>query len=166
MRYLELFESYNKDEYYKRVEQSHINDFNDFTSTKFSRDLIYKISKLLDDNKIIYKFDSSFGEKTWPLLWHEGGSYNREFLNIRYDVNGIKYRFNIFISDDEWFLAIFTKDSDSTVFSQRIVPLPPLPEYYKCDQFEGLIQLLKDKKCIIDRKPNVIKRFYNYLTKK
>jgi len=44
----------------------------------------------------------------------------------------------IFELDDEWYIAVFDKKEGDEIWER----------WYKCDQYDGLIKLLKDKKII------------------
>lgn len=47
-------------------------------------------------------------------------------------------RVEIFELDDEWYIAVFDKKEGDEIWER----------WYKCDQYDGLIRLLKDKKII------------------
>ena len=122
--------------------------------TKFTKLLGSNLNKHALDkyNPISYDFDIALRKQGWPYAWN---SNNKQFLNITYLVKNKNFGFDIFpIDDDDWYLVIFFYKKEWEYEY----------EYYKCDQYEGVVQLLKDKGCPIGYKPkpNFIKKISNY----
>ena len=150
---IKLFESFETNEYYQEISES---DANKIDSIKFDDSVKKRFSKLLDSLKsksfnLTYNFDLALRKQGWPYGWREN---NKEFLNINIVLKKEHYGFDVLpINDDDWFIVIvFNRSKNEYEFKY---------EYYKCDQYEGVIKLLKDKNCITPP-PSKIKKFFNY----
>lgn len=123
MKYLKLFENYN-DQSYTRTTQEEF-DSNGFDSeykgVKFHSNLKLQILDKLSSDWLPYKVELT---DTCELrLRKENGS-----------------QLFIYHNDDEWFYCEYY-NVDSLIILDRY-------QYYKCDQFDGLLDLLKDLKII------------------
>ena len=121
-----MFELFNQSEYYKSLDE---NEYNDSLRTA---ELVEIPSKYLDTMRDML---SEYVSK------HK---YSRELSNLDgSDMYVISDRFphkyfhiEFYMEEDEWFSGFYFDKEDRSTYIQ---------EYYKCDGFEGLLRLLKDK---------------------
>jgi hypothetical protein len=119
MKYLRLFETFEKSQFYEEI-----------------TDAIYG-KPFIDINPNVRKTigpllvsDCEF-DTEGPKFWKMKCGYP-DFLQIKKQIGWV----DIFEIDDEWYFVKFVDIGESD-------------KNYKCDQLEGLLQLLKDK-CIIE----------------
>jgi hypothetical protein len=149
MKHIKLFEGFNQDEYYQEITAQ---DWNNFMISDSGRRKIINNRKLLE--RIINKIDPKL-VVSW-LGVNLDPKPNGRILSIC-DDSPKKYhtnRMEVFIVplEDEYFIVRFF---DRTNENWEDYPLS-LPfeisyksysgtKYYKCDQRDGLVKLLKDK---------------------
>ena len=132
MKHIKLFEGFNKDEYYQRVDSEdspllNKDRFDDYEWVDLS-------SRVIDylKGEIMYGWEISDSGR------YRGFSFVKLSMNV-YRRGKIVPVISciIFESSDDWFWVSQTIHSDG---------YPAVPrQTYKCDQFEGLLKLLKDK---------------------
>lgn len=124
MRYLKLFESFEK--LYNNITEVEFNDNDIRTNLNFDQKYINEIeSRLNPDYRVVIRNQNS------PHTTH---------LDItHYDRNS---NWEIWQTSDDWFMvyALYNMDRDDHV--------GPGEEYFECDTFEGLLQLLEDYQVI------------------
>ena len=156
MIHIKLFEAFKDEDYYKIISED---NFYDMVMDGIDS------SSQLEDIKVDY-FEKLKGYKTDMNIRFDRSSRISSLIEkfvriISIDSTSIKFRsqgerlkelekrphlgycFEIYGFTDEWFLVYFEDNVSRATFSD-----PRLPIYYKCDQFEGLIKLLKDKNII------------------
>jgi hypothetical protein len=83
------------------------------------------------------KYSIRMGEVMWKYRRHSYSPYRYREMGDRYYIDIRKgYWIRIFGMEDDWYY-VFMNGGD--------IPRDSDPECYKCDQWEGLVQLLKDK---------------------
>lgn len=130
MKHIKLFEGFDKDDYYQRVSE---NDYNTMIEGGSFRPFDEGVVRLLRDlglRVMEQKCSSNWLPKIWEdddivFMW-------RNFHTEHYSKHVMVYSM-----DDEWYLV-------------RIVDHPQMGgvSVWKCDQLEGLVELLKDKNII------------------
>ena len=131
MKYIRVFEGF-RDEYYQKVDDNEsplldVNKFGDYEWVDLSRRVIDYLK-----SEIMYGWDisdSSYRDVGFVTL-------SMRVYRSRKIVTALT--FIILESSDDWFWVKLT-DYDS------ITGLNQTNQTYKCDQFDGLVQLLKDK---------------------
>jgi len=119
-----IFEGFNTDDYYQEIE------YNEWFTQRLNR--LYISDNL--NNRIKNLFDSSFDyqkQDSQGSVIYVDKKEGREDIEVK-----------IMINDDEWYyvdISIIYNDNGSMF---------DLGGSYKCDQFDGLKKLLKDKEVI------------------
>jgi len=119
-----IFEGFNTDDYYQEI------DYEEWFSQRLNR--LYISDNL--NNRIKNLFDSSFDyqkQDSQGSVIYVDKKEGREDIEVK-----------IMINDDEWYyvdISIIYNDNGSMF---------DLGGSYKCDQFDGLKKLLKDKEVI------------------
>ncbi len=133
MKYLRKFNESNSNEYYEQISDEEYESFIiNPTFHPFSDSDISIINKIFDKAKktypnIKYKVNLSIDNRTKEII--------NQYIEINNTENiGITYG-KFFSLKDEWYFGYIILDNRSV-------------ENYKCDQLDGLIKLLKDKKLI------------------
>ena len=124
-----IFEGFNTDDYYQEIE------WNEWFAQRLNR--LYISDNL--NNRIKNLFDSSFD---YQKLDNQGSIIFVDKKEGREDIVYNAIEVKIMINDDEWYyvdISIIYNDNGSMF---------DLGGYYKCDQFDGLKKLLKDKEII------------------
>jgi len=142
MKYLKLFESFQENEYFTEVSSEEYYNFfedenNDRNTLDLSQNDLSKIKTIFSENQV----DIS-KKKTEPR--YRGGR-SHIFLDITSKLD----KFTIFIKvlDDEWYGVYFCDAgrfdgdiTDSTAYNEWY---ESHERYFKCDQWDGLIECLK-----------------------
>ena len=137
MKYLKLFENYNfyskisEEDYYDNHIETSVNDDQDLYVTGHKIDKEY--IKIL--NKLIFK----------------GNVFIDQVFYIEKNIGYYRIRCFITQDSDEWFWVKITKTHNgSTPMNSMILFDETFNkfDYYKCDQFDGLIKCLKDNQII------------------
>ena len=152
MNHLIKFESYPKSEYYSDLGLMNSNDdyeklrdlyyqSRDCVVTKRDGDIINSLLKgewdpTYNDRKKAGGFWLSYRDNT--LMPFSSTGYH-PCIWERVDHFKASIKFEIFALPDEWFLVL----ERVKIFGHSV------NKYYKCDQLEGVIELLKDKKLTI-----------------
>lgn len=126
MKYLKLFESFEK--LYNNITEVEFTDNDTRTNLHFDDKLIEIIGDRLNSNYTI----KVGNEKMLPNT--------TKYLDVtHYDRNS---NWEIWQTSDDWFMvyALYNMDRDDHV--------GPGEEYFECDTFEGLLQLLEDHSVI------------------
>ena len=162
MKYLQLFEAFHKDEYYTvlfdKREKLTGEDYDELQRLYYSTysDIIEmeqigkRIEGRLMPDHVLKYIQSTFipfssrGSHIW--IWKDEDIFDKMKFGKR-DYKYIKRKiWEIFQMPDEWFLVMeITTKMQSNGFDKTICA--PI-EYYKCDQLDGLLEMLKDKKVI------------------
>lgn len=124
MKYIKLFESFGQ--LYNPITEDEYMDNDTRTNLDFDNDLINQISERLNPN-----FRLKVQNLNNPGVVH---------LDITH--YGMDSTWEIWQTSDEWFMvqALYNLDRDDEV--------GPGEEYFECDTFEGLLQLLEDHEVI------------------
>lgn len=124
MKYIKLFESFGQ--LYNHITEQDYEDNDTRTNLDFDNNLINQISERLNPN---------FRLKVQNL--NSPGAVHLDITHYGMDSN-----WEIWQTSDEWFMvhALYNLDRDDEV--------GPGEEYFECDTFEGLIQLLEDHEVI------------------
>jgi hypothetical protein len=127
----------NKNEFYEEVDQSTFIDsliLDDAARIRFDDKLYKKILSLFTKDLMDWIPKSNNGIYKRPLLKKEVSlSLSKYCISVTNFYNAI----DISITDDEWYYVMLSGE----VIGYEI-------KYYKCDQYEGLVKLLKDFKLI------------------
>ena len=94
-----------------------------------------KISNLLKDFDIQFSNLSKTSDRDFPSVDFASFTFN---IELEYP---LKIYLHIYEIEDEWFIVKLSAYGDYALKSMR-------PTMYKCDQWDGVVQLLKDKKII------------------
>ena len=134
---IKLFEDYNQ--YYTEIDwleyKKNCGYLSDSTSCHqlnylvFIKDEIDQLKKLMPNNKI--EINSLMNMDT-----------NQYRLTIYYP-NKIYLCMSLDKMEDEWF---YVEERNSYAYMDAKLNINPHTQYYKCDQFEGLLKLIEDKK--------------------
>jgi hypothetical protein len=123
----------NKNEFYEEVDQSTFIDY-DAARIRFDDKLYKKILSLFTKDLMDWIPKSNNGIYKRPLLQKDVSlSLSKYCISVTNLYNGI----DISIADDEWYYVMLRGE----VIGYET-------KYYKCDQYEGLVKLLKDFKLI------------------
>lgn len=124
MKHIKLFESFGK--LYNHITEDDYEDNDTRTNLDFDQNLINQISERLNPN-----FRLKVQNLNSPSAVH---------LDITH--YGMDSTWEIWQTSDEWFMvhALYNLDRDDEV--------GPGEEYFECDTFEGLLQLLEDHEVI------------------
>jgi len=125
----------NKNEFYEEVDLStFLNSLLDDSDRIRFDDKLYKKILSLFTKDLMDRIPTSNGIYKRPLLQKDVSlSLNKYCISVTNLYNGI----DISISDDEWYYVMLRGE----VIGYET-------KYYKCDQYEGLVKLLKDFKLI------------------
>ena len=142
MKHIRLFEGFNEDDYYVRIEYEDIDEEMDsdiisFTKKKEAK----KLAKSLGTDIFFTRENSLL---TWLLdLGYDGYEFDRKpKLKTRVGMvkdYGDNYQDHIDIweAEDEFYIVfIDSLHNDDSIDDGK---------FYKCDQWDGLVKLLKDK---------------------
>lgn len=123
MKHIKLYEGFETNEYYTKIDTNTYNDLLSDTINMTNKD----ISIITKDLK--YEWDEDIVGRILPLNFLEGVKDIRSKVLVIFPESG---SLTINKLDDEWFIVMITsiKNVDFTK--------------YKCDQIEGLLMLLKD----------------------
>jgi len=119
MKHIKLYEGFNNDEYYQEIE------YDEYFAQRVNR---LNISDNLN-NRIKDLFDTYLGNDYLKV----DGQGSVIYVDSK-DDKGTLCEIKISLNDDEWYYVALEKEPEDT--------------FYKCDQFEGLKKLLKDKEVI------------------
>jgi hypothetical protein len=119
-----IFEGFNTDDYYQEIE------YNEWFSQRLNR--LYISDNL--NNRIKNLFDSSFD---YQKLDNQGSIIFVDKKEGREENRIVSIEVKIMINDDDWYYVDISNILDFNSSG-----------YYKCDQFDGLKKLLKDKEVI------------------
>lgn len=124
MKYIKLFESFGQ--LYNPITEDEYMDNDTRTNLDFDNDFINQISERLNPN---------FRLKVQNL--NNPGAVHLDITHY-----GMDSTWEIWQTSDEWFMvhALYNLDRDDEV--------GPGEEYFECDTFEGLLQLLEDHEVI------------------
>ena len=127
MRYIKLYEEIN--EYYYKISESEADKIlNDMINISLTDNQLEILQDIIDDNNLkintIQVVNNYYDMKNINILLINtvGNQQNFDYIKI-------------FGLNDEWFVVKIILTLEFLVEDTR---------YYKCDQFEGLIKLLKD----------------------
>jgi hypothetical protein len=127
----------NKNEFYEEVDQSTFIDssiLDDAARIRFDDKLYKKILSLFTKDLMDWIPISNNGIYKRPLLQKDVSlSLSKYCISVTNLYNGI----DIIITDDEWYYVMLRGE----VIGYET-------KYYKCDQYEGFVKLLKDFKLI------------------
>jgi hypothetical protein len=144
MKHLKLFEGFDKSQYYHEIEYSEYmsyltNDSNNTTLRRiqFDWDLYRKCLSLFDEDKWgvrgpYYSNDEDRRRRLEPIC-----------LIMKNSIDSISV--DISLLGDEWFLVGIEDYRKGRTYPSGRGQMGPVQSYWKCDQFEGLVELLKDK---------------------
>ena len=129
MKHIRLFEGFNTDDYYQEIE------WNEWFSQRLNR--LYISDNL--NNRIKNLFDTTgddgprtlYRKTTYQKVDGQGSVIYVDKIKI---YQGTLCEIKISLNDDEWYYVAIEKEPEDT--------------FYKCDQFDGLKKLLKDKEII------------------
>lgn len=124
MKRIKLFESFENNYYYQRLDSSEMN-----------WDTIYFDSFTEKDIRIIYDLVSK--TRASDINWDNFEVQNQPRTNkpnYRVDISVDDTHISIRALKDEWFLAEMVNSSE----------FPRKTTFYKCDQLDGLLEFLKD----------------------
>jgi hypothetical protein len=154
MRWIKLFEGFGRDEYYQEISSDEYQNLLGETDDKHTR-FINTFSfneKEIDDIKSSIKSPLQvyvLNKNEWIYIFQY---MNREEFDKPRERTGhwaaVYNRWGISKLDDEWYLVegyINWVDSEK---GRSGGVMEAISYYYKCDQFEGLMELLKDKEII------------------
>jgi hypothetical protein len=130
MKHIKNFNESNKEEYYQELGME---EWDTFQPLDISEKFYKRIDSLVDKSIYSTRLGYGDGDKSSILII---GSPNTHARRRMLPTNG-KYSCCIFTSDDEWYWVCI--NSEKALYQDS---------YYKCDQWEGLLMLLKDKKII------------------
>jgi hypothetical protein len=133
MKWLKLFEGFETDDYYVKIEDTSVVDDYKFFDQMIDFSDILKVKPMVNMD-----VDSKICNINPP-----GGTLIR-YLYLEERGDGIE-SYSIYKLDDDWYYVQVEKyypdiDSGEMEFESM--------EWYKCDQLEGLIKFLKDKNII------------------
>jgi hypothetical protein len=127
MKYLKCFESYDKlpnSEFYHQISQSEF----EFEETKSYAE--WSDSELNIISKLVGKPDDKSEEENL----HKGHQSFQSIKAFTFNSKHIKFITKL---KDEWFMVMVDSGIKGTRRANRM-------DYYKCDQFDGLVKLIED----------------------
>jgi hypothetical protein len=134
MKHIKKWQSINEsgylDEFYKEIEDEQFQN-ETLDRITFNEQILSNIKSIFDDGKYEYRV-----------------RYEPYMITVsKYPKNVMKAMatIDIVMTDDEWFYVMFRL---STSKIRKVIPSGRLEVFYKCDQFEGFLKLLKDIKFI------------------
>ena len=138
MLYLKLYESFNKEDFYIKLDSFEFWDIIEYRSNLLSHpdESVYnRLSNILDNDSI---FDSDLRKN--QLLNNRHGLGKILCIGLDSQISDFRCaEFGIYSMDDDYyFVSYYT-------FSTTGLRTSPDSEFYKCDQFDGLVKLLKNK---------------------
>lgn len=130
MRYLKYInESFNKSDYYSEVERYEFLDkVGDSNSDSKERSILYK--RLCND------FSSDRCEIEDNQILYGRFGLSKLCIGMDFEVSGGIFEFGIYLLSDEWYMV-----SVSEIIYPDILEC----KFYKCDQIDGLMELIRDK---------------------
>ena len=139
MKWLKLFEGFETDDYYVKIEDTSVVDDYKFFDQVIDFNEVSKVKSMVN-----MAVDSKICNINPP-----GGTLIR-YLYIEERGNDF-FDYSIYKLDDDWYYVQVEKhylDIDSGDMEARQRPHFEGQEWYKCDQLDGLIKFLKNKKII------------------
>ena len=136
MIYLKRFNENNKSDYYNQMEED---DFYQIHFIKVDRKYLEQLKKEKTNHNIKYVRDPDSDEQQMIIVGETPNSkFKSQSQRSSYLSDKPEYllEFEIYEMSDEWFVVCIL---NIETFAYT---------YYKCDQWDGVIQLLKDKKLI------------------
>jgi hypothetical protein len=133
MKYLKLFEAYSPNHFWSELDQSEWNDLMNFEKLYFTEEEVEEIRQLaveLAPDSTEAHSANEPGGKLCPYGWDVTRDYDGKISNIHFYVHNISY-VTIYKIEDEWFGIV-----ESWGMNQQT--------FYKCDQWNGLIETLKE----------------------
>ena len=130
MKYLKIFEEWNCGDLYTQISEAEYRrlsvDYENHSRREENISDIDKIKNLLDTNDVKF-YTRPFGEDIvkWIYIWYKP---NRS----------TDWNIEVTMVNDDWYLVKVLEDNSN--WGEH--------DYYKCDQYEGLIEFLKDLKVI------------------
>jgi len=120
MKHIKLFESFQQ--LYRHITEDELQDIDNRTNLDFDNNLINKISERLNPN---------FRLRVRNLN-------NRGIVHLDISHYDMGSNWEIWQTSDEWFIVNLDHDGEVDTGG----------EYFECDTFEGLLQLLEDHEVI------------------
>ena len=141
------FESFNNNEYYSEISES------EFEGDSY-KPIDFKHTNEL--NRWIESHHGFISDEETPLRnmtgFQHGHNYKPFFIGeVYFNKRGLHRRNGVLsykIESDKWFCIIFESNDEWFWVNLEDQNSPFINYYYKCDQFDGLTKLLKDKKVI------------------
>ena len=124
MKHIKLYEGFNNDDYYQEI------DYEEWFAQRLNR---LNISDTLN-NRIKNLFDTNDRNIDYRIGHLSSG--NQGSVRVDKMCQGILCEIKISLNDDEWYYVALEREPEDT--------------FYKCDQFDGLKKLLKDKEIILN----------------
>ena len=128
MKWIRLFEGFNTDEYYVKITFDEYLDLESESSEGYDCLLSDREKLWIEENLPVEYWQDSNNEDI------VGSGRLRRDIAIGVSSNGSGKFLFLYKIEDDYFLCGLNEDEGIT--------------YYKCDQWEGLLMLLKDKKVI------------------
>jgi hypothetical protein len=148
MKYLKsIIESFNSEDYYTEISVEEYYSYYDESKKDF-KNIYMNLSdfkhliNLFNESGVKFEYQTSSKEFNASIFTPPKPSK----LSYNSKVNRIKDYYNnwsIFLGKDEWFYC-FCRIENRVIKKSGVIKKSQY-HYYKCDQFEGLIQFLKDK---------------------
>ena len=159
MKHLKIFEAFGTDEYYVSIDED---EYLDDTDIEF---MDYDTANRIRKKVLSYINEDGIDPDVWELIWNNRESkvdfehshntfdinlYSKDvkqsLKRVQYDGNAKRLdlkkcqRWTIEMKPDEWFIVRITEMKPDEWFIVRITDI----DYYKCDQWDGLVRLFKD----------------------
>ena len=163
MKHIRVFEGF-RDEYYTEISDNEWNEWDlkllDYEEGRIDKPFIdFPLNQFLMlksrsvNNEGVFRSNWIFtNDKKYRIIGggYGGGSFNKSHsgimwvLNVLVEDSGINrqryWNVTVWYCDDEWYMVEI-----STEYGVPYYGLVRDMEYYKCDQFDGLVKLLVDK---------------------
>lgn len=130
-----LFEGFGKGEYYQEIDEYTFYE-NVETTIKLSDKEIEKLGSLFNPREIwVLSLDKNQDTGLGPYTWIQRSTREYFYSN---------FKFIIYKCDDDWYYVDWVKKEE--VPKGEYISLVSHSTYYKCDQLDGLLALLKKVK--------------------
>ena len=144
MKHIRLFEGFNTDEYYVKITYDEQLDLSSESSEGYDCLLTDREKLWIEENLPVEYWQDSNNEDIRPWPDAPLPTRLRRDIAIGASSNGSGKFLFLYKIEDDYFLCGLNED-EGMLFQESP---PSFLAYYKCDQFEGLLMLLKDKKVI------------------
>lgn len=133
MKHIRLFEAVDEPLYQEIDENTFYENVE--TTIKLNDKEMEKLKSLFDSKEIwIPSLDKNDDSGLGPYTWIQRSTYEYFYSN---------FELAIYKCDDDWYYVDWSRKSEKSM--GEYVKIVSVDTYYKCDQWDGLLSLIKDK---------------------